>query len=950
MTEMGGDATIPYGRTTTGAEHDILDSEGGLPYFCPECQYKLERRFGPKLQYFAHWRGLHDGHCPWLAGTYTPEGLRDDAIKTYSATGRLRLFVVRDPYVDAAMLRGAIPGVTRDDATTARLYGHLSITNQIGVSPQIGISALNSDGIAYIELDPMAEKYALTVSGPRQVRAVGPWRAAPLQRGDVFIGDEETAELVRRPTRVASGDFVYVVARPGDQGPRGAKKLALGSRTLIMTEASPLTLEYLRGYVTNLQLDDYPMRVNVVLPLDLNPQAERFIRVPHGTPLLLSIVPPMDSDPEFEIIPIPLRSGSYHMPRMGKGVARLVKLTVRKEQPLSLLVHWPGRVGRDKFLDIGVSNGPTLRTPTFQDAEIGCYVIRGEGKVFSSSLEDESLDLVLEIDPDNGLAPEDVFLRTPGDMRVSLEAEVLDGEMTVWREQGEATTGDFTERAKALISGGARTLKVAFGPLGRVTIRCAHFYNKAVEALTQARQRQTEELAEREASIAARRARQEQQTAESKQRAKALEEQRAADARALMERTDQQLRERAERERQASQARDRQAQEARRVETERTAAIDAAARAEHEREEKLQKKAQTELTIRTNLANLAEGFPHRASLSFTARMMGLPPERAAEADRWRNFTRKAMREIAKTGQSFVARRERELKDLQERLVADEREAEALAAKIRAQRTPSQWRKREKLIARHEEAERHRQEQAEKRAMIKATIKRNLEQFPGDLDVSPSVSFTALMMGLPPARAAEAEPWREFTRKAIREIGKTRSQPARNSQQEVSAPAVQHQTEREAGTDVGNATVETEGSGAHVSATEITASSKSDKVEHARERERTQRAQLREEIRKRRDQKREAEISSRAAQEDDRKARLKVAAAERELRQLTGERYRRAVRYLKENRDELPEMVDENFVTAAFGILPADAGAFLGKHGEVIAAMLLRERRTEPDDA
>lgn len=704
------------------------------------------------------------------------------------------------------------------------MHGAISIASQAGPDPAISVASLNSDSIAYVDLNPLAERYLITVVGPRQIRAVGTWQAAPIRKGDIFIGDGQMAELVRSPRRIASGDYAYVTIRSGDPVPGGGKTLSLGDRKVTVVEAGPLTIEWLRGYVPNLQLDDYPMRVNVILPLDQDPQAERFIRVPDGTSLLLSIVPPIDSDPEFEIIPIPLRGvESQHLPRMGKGVARLLKLTVRRSTPMSLLVHWPGRVGRDKFLDIGVAPGLAAIQPSFQDTEIGCYAIRGDAKVYASSLEDELLDLVLELDVDHGMVSEEVRLRVPGNLRVTLDAEVLDGETAVWREQGETKPDDFPDRVRALFLGGARTVRVGFGPLGRVTIRCDHFFNKALENFTVQKKKAEQELADRDAAIAARRARQAEDAAAATRRVVELEAQRQVEARAIMEKTAQQMRERQERDRAASKERERILLEAKRVEAEKAAKAAAIEEAQRQREAAQRARERIETTIKTNLTRFEGDFPHRASMSFTARLMGLPIERTEEANAWRGFARKQMRDLQKA---------------------------------RGRRSPALPEPDHPVASGSQVA-----------------------------DPSP-----------PPEASVEAEP-----------------------------PAKDGEGQTDAEQNVGEVSRTPDGT--------------LDTTQVAR----------RAEIRARRMEKSRNESAKAEADEIERKRRLRIASSERMLRAELGERYRIAVRRLKDRAMRLPEKADSEFVSNLFGVPAEHSQAFIEKYGEVIDAMLARARSVEPDE-
>lgn len=459
-------------------------------FFCPKCDSPVHTKHPrTKRTHFAHCKGW-EHECVWRTpGAFerTVATERSQAVDELTSSGYMRVVLRVDPHVEAVSLHGLVPAVTVDEESRLNSAGHgldaLDIRSQgVAGDPRgADFSRVLSDskGNIVLKLDPNAPRFVAGIKGPDSLPTIDAnWKSNALSHGTLFVGDEDSAEIRRKPRWLRSDDTLYLVYSASSRDPLPPEILSgysLGKWCIYKLPATPVTVSYLSRYHPDLHLDSDPLRVDVVLPIDVDPRPERMLQAPQGTKALFAVRGPAARDPELELVPVPLRVEQVRQfPVRGPGLVRFLEAQIDAEAE-SAVIYWP--LYPERSVLIGTSPAAERETKPLMSSHMGIDV----GGAFVHAFEAKKIDLdpILEFDRqlEKYVLPQ-LKVSAPIEMRTSLRARYEKG----WLPESPLESGDVTIRVEALFRAGARELIVGFDTLGRVTMKCDRFADDLIAA------------------------------------------------------------------------------------------------------------------------------------------------------------------------------------------------------------------------------------------------------------------------------------------------------------------------------------------------------------------------------------------------------------------------------------------------------------------------------------
>lgn len=503
--------SIPSGWNEKHQREDLPEKANPHEiYTCLNCHQRLqviEARIDPGnipvRQHYRHRKDALHKRCQWR--TLEEVGIiRTEAIHEARAARqekRLRVFLERRTYADDFEMLAQLPALTDEDARAFRMATSRNPAEVLSVSsstvrsrllPQL---LLPNQGAMRVALDAAQNEHSIKIEGPTDFSIKGIWSAKNVQKA-VFIGQEESAELVASPKYVTEGTTLFFRKRMTNIHP-DAFVVKVQNKDYVRITATNQNFEWIKAQVPSLiALDSAPLRVNIILPFLHDPRAERSIRAPVGEKCVLAVVAGKKLDPELDVIDIGLADSAFEtLPATGVAKPRFIEFSMPSSQR-QLIVLWPYVGGREITLDIAPA--PDEAYGGLQAPDFGVEVIE-TGRTALAEFEDV---LVLEtnkrIELNRRLAgsdehpvwPQSVKLCGFKGMRVMLRSEYPNAEgQPRWREEGFVTEAQFTERIESILRNGSRRVEVDFGPLGHVMLQFDYFYDQRVKEEREERER-----------------------------------------------------------------------------------------------------------------------------------------------------------------------------------------------------------------------------------------------------------------------------------------------------------------------------------------------------------------------------------------------------------------------------------------------------------------------------
>ncbi|WP_423743921.1 hypothetical protein V5735_13050 (plasmid) [Haladaptatus sp. SPP-AMP-3] len=346
---------IPFALDPHGNEVHIEDAISGKReyYQCIDCKGHLQARKGPEREhYFAHYPGVLDERNCSLG---TPEAIRK-LTEEKRTTNRERAHnqhqievAVRIRYGTIAELEGILPVLRwddlKEDTNPDTLLDSLSLKGK-NIAGTFSLQEFHPNHTdATIQLDTDKDEYIIRIGTndhPELSRLEGEWRADGVEPGDVFIGDETQAIRINGQPKAAEGDWIGIVKSEDPNDNRnGVDVYELGNNYLIGFHYHEHE-DIFSDYFGSSAIQHEQFAADLVLPDRATPNTETPQLVMPGEEVLIGITPAPDTDPKFELVPVPREAGTVEqLDALGEGVVRFWSDSFPGLDPIQLTVHRP---------------------------------------------------------------------------------------------------------------------------------------------------------------------------------------------------------------------------------------------------------------------------------------------------------------------------------------------------------------------------------------------------------------------------------------------------------------------------------------------------------------------------------------------------------------------------------------------------------------------------------
>lgn len=332
---------------------DVRDVLPKKKYRCLKCNGNLERAQGIKNIYHFRHSGKED--CEFYdGGNYENfiHNLRTSEIEKTEKEKKIGIFIEPDKYSGLPKIYGKLPILEYSeliDTSIDEILEKFQFPEYDGFKQKPSHHHFQpSDPEASLELNPNAEKYQLTIdTQDYECNLSGVWQAEPLSENDIFFGSSKRSERIERDKahKINEGDTVFIIlsSKPKEI-PKSVRMYELGDHDIISFEISNETKEVFSQFTGIEWLKSGSYGVNVVLPALCEPKPYGPIIEKIGSRAIISVVPPVDTDPEFEVVSIPFEGDEvFTLSKKGRGEPRLFEAAFPEKGSRRLSIHWAGR-------------------------------------------------------------------------------------------------------------------------------------------------------------------------------------------------------------------------------------------------------------------------------------------------------------------------------------------------------------------------------------------------------------------------------------------------------------------------------------------------------------------------------------------------------------------------------------------------------------------------------
>ena len=456
---------------------NIVDAMAAIlpkkPYECLICGGQLSVNQG----HIQVWHFRHVGNdqkakdCDlYYSGHYIDiiREIRTSEVEKDEKNKKIRLILQKKPFVNSIELYGVLPTLSSvpsiSSEISTRFLNNASLRSEGFVSEPNISSFRPSEAEARFKLDPFANEFKLDVRDNIGLKEIsGQWEAEALRENDVFIGDDNSAELVRNKRTVSFGEYVWIIRGRNFLQPQG-DVYNLGSLIIEKVELTKKTQDVIKEFGDKLRLDETPVIADVVLPLNISPSGKDLIDVVPSSKILIAVTPPISLNPQVEVMPVPIELGTEPvvLPFYGNGITRWFYVISPEVGSERIGIHWAGR--HQIFVIRSVSNmSESIVTPI--EPRYGISVSNGKFKGFFSIWDAKPIQLYRKSisKKSNEL---NIELVIPEGLHFGVDTKFKKGGRLDGFSRDEMTKDTFQEEFKVWLDEGVDEMRFDFGPLG----------------------------------------------------------------------------------------------------------------------------------------------------------------------------------------------------------------------------------------------------------------------------------------------------------------------------------------------------------------------------------------------------------------------------------------------------------------------------------------------------
>lgn len=470
------DISIPVGLDPNDALIDIEEAERRQNYYrCPVChEYLAVRKGNIRVHYFAHYpRGADSPDCRLRSEGGLIEWIREYRLapeEKLTRAHKMRMVLLKEQYSDYYDLYGIVPSFSKedfkDDEELRKTMGALVISGD-SIDKTVYPEAFHpneSEVRIRLKSDKVEHKVCIS-SVVKKEPIVGIWTAPGLHAGDVFVGNKERAEKVKNSIPLREGDVIYIVYNKNEPGPDFPyDSIPVGNHEIISFEIRKEFEDKIRELLPKATLEKSSFTVDLLLPVELNPQIVGPVEgLPHSE-VLIAVTPPPERNPEFEIVSVPVSSSPIvPLPATAPGEPRyyLTKFPDRGSKKMS--IHYLDRHSFIHFYSTQDKQPETTWTLTC-DSDIHINLLSKYNNNILYPWLDENVELEK---PDESSIGQLIRFSGPEALRVHIESKA-----NTRSEEKRTTTllGSASKQIQLDYDLGFRSFTIRYGLLGKTTI------------------------------------------------------------------------------------------------------------------------------------------------------------------------------------------------------------------------------------------------------------------------------------------------------------------------------------------------------------------------------------------------------------------------------------------------------------------------------------------------
>lgn len=387
---------IPYALDPKGQLVDIQKARHKLKYYrCIKCRSFLEPRQGETREwYFAHEKLDNiSRQCPLRTKKDVEELIKEfrtSPVEILESKKQIRLVLIQNPYTNTIKLFGILPVLQWEDLNSPIEVDNILKSiffDGVGIKGPLQPRIFHpSEPEAKIELDPYAKNYELKISTKnskyKSLSLIGDWKADSISIKNIFSG-EESYRVERRSnnSHIKNGDTVFIFLKENfKEKINGCENLSLGPWKIIKFEVNDVNKKISSRFIEVSEEKDN-FYVDIILPSYVSPYSESPIPGNPESKSLIAVIPPLDEDPEFEIVSVPLGKENRKLESKGRGVPRIFEHHFPTKGSSRVSVH---RGNEHRLISFYVEDRKHPQKPWKEDMQLGIELeTEGETKRIS---------------------------------------------------------------------------------------------------------------------------------------------------------------------------------------------------------------------------------------------------------------------------------------------------------------------------------------------------------------------------------------------------------------------------------------------------------------------------------------------------------------------------------------------------------------------------------------
>jgi len=467
---------IPYGHDPQGRPIGIKDAHQRSHYYrCPQCHEVLIVRQGEVRQWhYAHLSSADEAPaCDIRTQTGLGQWLKDQQkspIEKNEKSRRLHFCLIINPYSNELSIFAVLPVPTVDEFQGASKIHEIIQTIQVKGNGIKNIASSEqfhpSEPEAKIELDSTIHDYTISIEADSKLKSIcGTWQGS-IKEDDIFIGDSTRADRVSGKWQIEYGNVIYFVKK-NIEARVPSRQYQLGDLRIFAIEYNIETAPIIKNLIPEIGEIPSIFSTDVILPPETNPCAIGPITGLPKEKSLIAIIPPIDLNPEYEIVTVPYdQNETIMLPRSGIGIPRFFSPSFPSFGSKRISIHY---AGYHKLINLSAV-GREKEDHHFVPPDVGLLIQTNCNKIecLHPWLNDETMELNIGSSNDDAvfkiIGPQGMDVDIFGDNDANAIVPGLIGEIGIEKDKAGITLSTWIDE-------GYTFFRINYGPMGEIRIK-----------------------------------------------------------------------------------------------------------------------------------------------------------------------------------------------------------------------------------------------------------------------------------------------------------------------------------------------------------------------------------------------------------------------------------------------------------------------------------------------